>query len=140
MKTLAEPRPLITPSAAKAVETQADTRSPVSIDATSERRSWQAWQSLIDQKLKAWLTDPSQLENDGVDAPTGTIMRLALDYAEALRDQGFLPPDRITADANGGVVFERQRGDFSEIFHVWDDGSVELQQFNGTTLINRSVL
>lgn len=99
-----------------------------------------AWQDLIDQTLHRWLRDPSLLDDEGVDAPSGAILRLALDLAEKFRDEGVPPPDKIVTDPNGGIVFERTLGNETEIYHVWDDGAVEFQRFAGDTLIERSAV
>lgn len=106
-------------------------------DASREEARREAWQRLIDQGLLEWLRDPSQLEDDGIDVPTATIVRLSLDLAERFREEGFPSPDRIVPDPNGGIVFERREGNVSEVLHVWDDGSVEYMRFHGTQLSER---
>jgi hypothetical protein len=141
MNALAERQPLTIPPVRAAVETGADTCSPATIEADGERQlRTAAWQAFIDNKLKVWLLDPSLLEDDGMEAPTGTILRLVLDYAEKFRDEGLSSPDRVVADANGGVVFERRTDEISEVFHFWDDGTLEYQVFCDTVLIERRTL
>lgn len=107
------------------------------IDARREEARRDAWQRLIDGKLLAWLRDPGQLEDDGIDAPTATIVRLSLDWAEQWRDEGLPAPNSIVPDPNGGIVFERREGNVSEALHVWDDGSAEYMRFRGTQLVER---
>lgn len=116
----------------RAVPTKVDFEALMSADQSRE-----AWQSLIDQVLLAWLSDPSIVSDDGVDAPSGTTIRLAIDYAESFRDEGKTPPDSIVPDANGGIIFRRRRGGLTEVIHVWDDGTVEYQQFSGGCLAIR---
>ena len=128
------------PPLQEAVGTRADTNSPATNDRNGVVSYHDAWQRLIDDKLMKWLHDPSQLDDDGVDAPTGTILRLVIDHAERFRDQALPPPDSIVPDCNGGVVFERREDDVVEVFHFWQDGTLEYQQFRGTTLIERSAL
>ncbi len=111
--------------------------SPTMFDARREEERREAWNRLIEEKLLEWLRDPRQLEDDGIDAPTATIVRLSLDLAERFREKGFPAPDRIVPDPNGGIVFERHEGDVSEVLHVWDDGSVEYMRFRATQLVER---
>lgn len=96
------------------------------------------WQQLIDEKLMKWLRDSGELEDDGVDPPSGTILRLAIDYAEACRDEWVAPPQSIVPDGSGGIVFERGEGTLSEKIHFWDDGTVEYLQFQGSRLAVRA--
>ena len=118
-------------------EKLSESLSPSMIDSSRDSERREAWQRLIDEKLLQWLRDPDQIEDDSIDAPTATIVRLSLDLAEKSREVGFPAPDRIVPDPNGGVVFERREGDVSEAFHVWDDGSVEYMRFHGTQLVER---
>lgn len=129
----------ITPELTIAVRTAADTKS----FAMSDRQKVEfreSWQILINQTLLAWLSDPSQLEDEGFDHPTETTLRLAADYAEKFRDDGLPPPDSILSDPNGGIVFERRRGDVSELFYFWDDGMLEYQRFCGHNLVQRRAI
>lgn len=128
-------RSLISPPIETAVETGADRDLP----ATSDKRSqWQAdWQKLIDQHLTEWLRDPELVADEGVDPPSTTILRLAIDYAERFRDDGLPPPGRIVPDPAGGIVFERRQNGTREVFHFWDDGSIEYAVFSGGRLVQR---
>ena len=90
--------------------------------------------------LLGWLKDPAQLEDDGIDAPSDVIIRLSLDVAEHFARESLPPPQRLVPDPNGGIVFERHEGGYSEIIHVWDDGEVEWQLFHRASLIDRSPL
>src|SRR5215210_6655324 len=94
--------PFMSPRVERAVHTRADTESLMSGSASKEK-----WQALIDRTLILWLDDPSLVADDGIEAPTGTTLRLALDYAESFRDQGRAPADAIVPDANGGIILRR---------------------------------
>jgi hypothetical protein len=97
-----------------------------------------AWQHLIDQTLSKWLHDPSILDDEGIQPPTGTIIRLSMDLAELYRDQGLPAPDIVVVDPNGGIVFERREGSVTELLHVWEDGAVEYMRLDGTRLSERT--
>lgn len=133
-----EQRPLISPPIQTAVPTGADKVLPATVDTRSRWRT--AWQELIDTKLLVWLREPEQLDDDGVDAPSQKILRLALDYAELFRDDGLPPPSSIVPDPTGGIVFERRQNGASEFFHFWDDGTIDFQLFHGTRLIQRRTI
>lgn len=87
------------------------------------------WQRLIDGRLLAWLSDPSQLADDGIDAPERGIIRHALDIAEYLRNEGNPAPEKVVPDPNGGMVFEWRDGGITETIYVWDDYEVEYMRF-----------
>lgn len=127
-------RSLISPPMETAVDTGADRDLP----ATSDTRSrWRTdWQNLIDQLTK-WLQNPELVEDEGVDPPSTTILRLAIDYAERFRDEGFPPPGKIMPDPDGGIIFERRHNGTREEFHFWDDGSIEYVLFSGGRLVER---
>ena len=65
------------------------------------------------------------------------VLRTTLDVADEFQDQLLAVPDRVTADANGGIVFEKIDGHQVEVVHVWGDGAVEYMKFTGTQLILR---
>ena len=140
MPATAELHASITLESAKVVPTGADTMSPATIEDPQKVQSRQRWQELIDGKLIAWLQDPAQLADDGLEPPTGRTLRLAIDYAEKYRDKSILPPSSIVPDPNGGIVFELRQNGASEVIHFWDDGTVEYQRFCGTSLVERSLV
>ncbi|MEX0820146.1 MAG: hypothetical protein WD070_11160 [Pirellulaceae bacterium] len=117
-----------------------DSPSASMIDARREEARREAWQRLIDEKLLEWVREPGQLKDNGIDAPTATIVRLSLYWASQFCEAGFPAPDSIVPDPNGGIVFERREGDVSEVLHVWDDGSAEYMRFHGTQLAERQPL
>jgi hypothetical protein len=128
------PRPYISSTRIREFPTGVDAEAPVTRKDIKARR---AWQRLIDQTLMDWLRDPGQLEDEGIEPPSRTTIRVSMDLAEAYRDEGRPAPDSVACDPNGGIVFERRQGDVSEVLHVWDDGSVEYICFQGTRLVER---
>ena len=124
----------LTPPLVKLINTGVD------FDSRMPNRLRQAWQRIIDEKLFLWLQHPEQLEDDDQIAPTGTVVRIAMDIAERVRDAGMPPPGSVTVDSNGGIVFERRDGEEAEVIHVWDDQTVDFLKFRGSQLIFRSPL
>jgi len=123
--------------------TGVDAESPVmrgfiqEMKLAQESKARALWQQIINHTLTNWLRNPGQLQDDGIDPPSGPIIRLSMDLAERCMESGFAPPNRVVPDPNGGIVFERRDGDESEVLHVWDDGSVEYMRFQGTHLVKR---
>lgn len=135
---LAECRPLISPAIQGSVETRVEAASIMSRMPAYDIRARLGWQQLIDCKLLEWLHNPGILEDDGVTVPTSTILRLAIDWAEKCRDEGLPAPDSIVPDADGGIVFERHANGDSEVFYIWENGTLEYQRYHDTQLIERN--
>ena len=132
--------PFMSVSLGDAVPTHVDAESPITRDHDREDVAGETWQTFIDQQLIEWGREPSQIEDEGIEPPSrGTIQQAVL-LAQSLRDAGFTPPDSIVPDPNGGIVFERREKDVSEVFHVWDDGTVEYCGFQGARLVERWAL
>jgi hypothetical protein len=123
-----------------AVQTNIDGDTPATRDYGRDDKSREMWQELIDRKLIEWGCNPSQFDDEGVEPPSREIIRLAIRLAQQFRDDGLTPPDSVVPDANGGIVFELRENDVSEVYHVWDDGTVEYQYFQGTRLLVRRAL
>jgi hypothetical protein len=113
-----------------------DSVAPIAPRRSERENSRDRWTRIV-ETLLGWLREPTQLEDVGIYAPTGTILRLALDLAESLRNRGWEPPETVAPDPNGGIVFERRKQEVSEVIHVWEDGSVEYLLFEGTRGIAR---
>ncbi len=88
----------------------------------------------------SWLRDPHQLEDEGVEPPGRQTIETAIRLAQDSQQRGLPPPSSIVPDPNGGIVFERREGATAEVLHIWDDGSVEYQRFQGTRLVERRPL
>lgn len=134
------PRLFISPSINDAVQSNNDAQSLAMRDVERERECCERWQELIDHKLIEWGRDPGQFDDEGVEPPSGEIIRLAIQLAEGFKAAGFPPPDSLVPDPNGGIVFERRESDLSEVYHVWEDGTVEYQCFHGTQLVERAAM
>lgn len=123
-----------------AVGTNVDSATPSLRGVSPEAASRDTWQKLIDYQLIEWGWNPEQFADEGIDPPTRDTVQLAIGLAESLRDAGLAVPSSVVPDANGGIVFERREKDLAEVFHVWDDGTIEYQCFHGTRLIERRPL
>lgn len=123
----------------RAVATGSDNQLPMYSGRGTNRR--EGWQRVITDTLLNWLRNPAALADDGVEPPSGTIIRLALDLAEKYRDLGIIAaPDRVVPDPNGGIVFEKTNGELLEAIHIWDDGTVEYMAFDGAHLRHRHLI
>ncbi len=123
-----------------AVGTRAQDMSLVPRDRAELAANRAAWHRIMDQQLIEWGRDPSQLTDDGVDAPTEATISRAFDLARKCRDVGFPPPTAVFRDSNGGIVFERRDGEYTSVVHFWDDGTGESMMFRGTELIQRLLM
>jgi hypothetical protein len=105
--------------------------------ATPQRDSQQrreAWQQIIDRDLVEWGLDPSQLEDDGLPAPSRAIIGSACRIAQACRDAGWKPPLRVVPTGAGGIMFERREGAVFETLEIRPDGTVELALYENSRL------
>ena len=118
------------------VSTDVDLESPITGDPTRDDKTREKWQRLIDQLLE-WQSAPSQLDDEGVDPPSGETIRRAIVLLQALRNGQEAVPDSVVPDPNGGIVVERREKDVSEVFYVWDNGTVEYCRFQEARLVER---
>ena len=78
------------------------------------------------------------IADDGVTPPSDEVIRLASKLTEWTRDDGITqPPDSVVPDPNGGIVFEWRGNDLTQVLHVWDDLTVDFQDFRGSQLVER---
>jgi hypothetical protein len=131
-----EAAPSVSSLSDEAVRTNADTESPMS----RGDDPFHKWHALIDYKLVDWAFEPGQFDEEGIEPPTRQVIVKAIELAKRLQDMGLAPPDFVVPDPNGGIVFERRENGVSEVFHVWEDGTVEYQRFQGAHLVERWAL
>lgn len=124
----------------ESVRTSVDAAIPTSHGVSSGIARREEWQRVIDYQLIEWGRNTEQFEDDGIEPPTRDTVLLAIAVAEKLRDAGLSAPNSVVPDANGGIVFERRQKDVIEVFHVWDDGTIDYQCFHATRLIERRPL
>lgn len=136
----AERTPFMSANLSNVVSTNADTDSPITQNRSGAETARQAWQELIDEKLIEWGRNTRQFDDEGLEPPSRKTVRLAIQAAEQFRDAGYPPPNCVVPDPNGGIVFELRQNGSAEVVHVWDDGTVEYQQFRGARLVARRTL
>ena len=98
-----------------------------------------AWQELLEQ-LSAWARDPEQLSDEEIAAPSGRMLRLAMDVAAVLRDRNVEAPDRVIPNGDGGIVFRWRSCDFTWSLELEADGSMETSLMEENRLVCRHTL
>jgi hypothetical protein len=98
-----------------------------------------AWDKLT-KKLIDWSRDPSRLEDDGIEAPSQSVLSRAYDVALALRLHDFLPFDRVVPTGDGGIAFASETDDELVSLEIDADGTMELFHFRGPELAFRTRL
>jgi hypothetical protein len=83
-----------------------------------------AWEGTL-AHLTDWALEPTQLEDEGVEAPTRETVGLALAAAEALRDLGMDAPTTVVPTGDGGIVFRWRSGGNTWTVEVDEDGCIE---------------
>ena len=108
----------------------------------------QSWWDQIDQNRCSWTTLISDFlaaidasdgmeGNEGSTPPSNTAMKVARYLAEQGCLNGWPPPQRITSNGEGGILFERGDGDDFETLEVLSHGVVELACFRNAQLYGR---
>lgn len=135
-----ERTPQMSATSGRVVSTNADTISPITRDHVGHEAARDGWQRVIDHKLIEWGWNTRQFDEEDLEPPSREIVLLAIRLAERLRDEGCPAPDSVVPDPGGGIVFERRENGLTEVYQIWDDGTVEYQRFQGTRLVERSPL
>jgi hypothetical protein len=97
----------------------------------------EAWNKQI-ATLKDWASDPSRLEDDGIEPPSRRVLARALEIATQLRDSGSRAFDRVVTTGDGGVAFHTDAGPDYYSVEVDGDGSAEFFHFRDRQLQSRS--
>lgn len=139
MKTL-EPGNAVSGKVNRFVDTgAADERSLGSIQPLAPQDQ-ERWQAVIDHQLVEWGRDSSQLEDEGIVAPTAEIIGLACRLAALYRDTGMVAPTRVVPDGEGGIVFERRDGSAFQTIEIRADHTIEWCYFVNSRLVDRRPL
>jgi hypothetical protein len=100
----------------------------------------QAWQAVIDERLKAWEQHSADLDEEALEPPSAEVFPLVEQVAAVLREQGIGPPLRMVPNGEGGVVFEWRDHPFFWSVEVEKDGSLTLAIFRNARLVSRHQL
>lgn len=112
-------------------------RTPQSA-AEKRKKFTEGWRKVINEPLIDWLEDPSQLEDEGIEAPTVAHIKFVSEYAMCLRDRfGWPPPLRVVPSGDGGIVFELKSGPYFQSIEFDEDGTIELITFKDSKLVSR---
>jgi len=114
-------------------------KTPISFVRSKNNPATEAWQNLIDHKLIEWSRDPSMLEDDGIDAPSGETIRDAINLANFWKKQGWPAPTRIVPDSDGGIVFELEDNDVFCSYRLSLDRTLEHCVFQDMRLVRRKM-
>ena len=99
-----------------------------------------AWRELIEGRLSSWAKDPGQLGDEGIQAPSASMVELAIDVLRVLRDQRVDAPDRVVPNGDGGIVFRWQSADVTWNLELDADGSMETSLLERDGLVSRHIL
>jgi hypothetical protein len=84
-----------------------------------------AWDRLADH-IRKWSLDPSQLEDDGIPAPTQETLALAHRVATLWQAGGSRAFDRVTPTGDGGIAFTAEQDDELATLEIDPSGDLEL--------------
>ncbi len=105
----------------------------------TDDRGREKWQTVIDYTLIQLGSKGKQLEiaEEGMEPPSPEILRLAIELAKTFQRKQLPPPDSVVADPNGGIVFRIGSFDSTEVIHICDDASIELQIFQKGRIVEQ---
>ena len=98
------------------------------------------WQKWINDTLNTWQSNPTQLEDDGLEAPSLEVIHFTQQIATRLRDADWPAPLRIVPNGEGGILFEwRSIPDFFTL-EIEEDLSVEWIVYHDSQVQHRERL
>jgi hypothetical protein len=99
-----------------------------------------AWLEIIDRKLIDWGLSPGVIDEDGIVSPSIKSVTETIELIKTMANNGCPAPMRVVCNADGGIVFEKQEGQFFETIEIYEDGSKEYCLFANSRLQHREVL
>jgi hypothetical protein len=97
-----------------------------------------AWQAVYDDTLMEWGLDVSRFVEAGLTPPSAKAISVACQVAKMLRDGGAEAPLRVVPNGDGGLVFERSKGEVFETLEIQEGGAVEWASFRNSRLHART--
>ncbi len=94
------------------------------------------WQTVMTQ-LANWKSNPDQLEDEGVLAPTAALVAVVEDVAEVLCGYAVDPPDTLLTNGDGGIVLRWRLPGRTWSIEMDVNGSIESSLFAGSQLLWR---
>lgn len=107
-------------------------------DAIRRDKLRRAWDEVVFAHLTEWAKNPAFFAEDDLPAFSPRAIAAASGFAKVAKANEVAPPESIFPDASGGIVFQFVPS--SVRVQVWDDGQVEIQQFDGPDLVHREPL
>jgi hypothetical protein len=104
------------------------------------RENAAAWDRLTDLVIEWPLRCPENVDEDGIEWPSRSVLTLAYQLACNMRNSGVQVPSNIVPNGEGGVVFEWRAGPYYVKIEVDKDSSSEYLAFNSGTLVSRRPL
>ncbi|MFM9959928.1 MAG: hypothetical protein ACKV2Q_01740 [Planctomycetaceae bacterium] len=101
------------------------------------REQRDGWQTILEKWLWNWDRDPSQLEDEGISAPSAETIHRACEMALSLRDTGLLAPQRVAATGDGGIVLAWEKGLALSTLEVDADGTIEVVNFENAQVVSQ---
>lgn len=92
------------------------------------------WNRHVDHPLLDWASRPGTESDDEFVSPTKVAVDCAIGACRSMRDRGDPPPNRVSADGDGGLTLEWWEGTRSRCLHFYDDGDVYLSEFDDSKL------
>ncbi len=94
------------------------------------------WQTVMTQ-LANWKSNPEQLEDEGLLAPTTVLVAVVEDVAEVLCSHAVDPPDTLLTNGDGGIVLRWRLSGRTWSIEMDVDGSIESSLLAGSQLLWR---
>jgi hypothetical protein len=116
--------PYLADAVQNAVSTNAASASPIATvkrPAVDSRLSWDE----VERQLITWGCEGHPCDEEDIDPPSKTTLKLAIQIADKLAREGGPGPTSVVADVNGGIVFELLSPKTRESIHIHDGGKIE---------------